>query len=390
MRSLWPYPSVVTLGGWRTGVRSTDTAEWLLLPSRRKPWWLLPARRRDAAQALLRHDPGQRYARSLTVLAFLQARGLLRLLPLSRLLVTVPDHDTTVAAHLENKLGEHVAVCVRLGRRRTNRSVVLQVLGEDGCTKAFVKMAADSSAVETLHREAANLERASELLKDSRIRSPQLLWEGTWGDYSELAMSALVPRGGDVHRPDSMPISHMLELARSALAAGVRVVDASYTARQRRLLGELRHSNGVAVLQKAHDFLVQQYGEVSLDVGAWHGDWVPWNMAWSGPDVMLWDWEHFREDVPVGWDLAHYLAQELRIVSGTGPAEEDRWLVETPRLLESELGLDARRSFALMLSYLIEINTRYLTDRATETQTVTGRVGWALPFLSRLTGGPTP
>jgi hypothetical protein len=304
-------------------------------------------------------------------------------------LVDEPDHDSTVAAHLEGKLGQRVAVCVRLGRRRTNRSVVLQVLGEDGRTCAFVKMAADPSAVETLHREAANLQRATTLLKGSRIVCPEVLWEGIWREYAELAMSALAPDGSGAAQSTAMPISHMLELARSTSPPDERVRHASYTARQLRCIDQLPTATGTAVLRQACDFLLRNHGEVSLKVGAWHGDWVPWNMARSGDAVLLWDWEHFSEDVPVGWDLVHYLAQQLRLDSGTGQAQENRWLAEAPRLLERELGLVARASFALMLSYLIEVNVRYLADRASDTDTLPLRDGWGLPFLSRLTHEPT-
>lgn len=390
MRSLWPHPSVVRFGGWRQGTLSERAEEWLVLPSKSKPMWLLPANRRDAAKALLRHDPGQRHARTLTVLALLQSRGLLRRLPLARVLVEVRSPETTVAAHLTRMLGQQVAVCVRFGRRRWNRTLVLQVLGDSGRTCAFVKMTTDPSAVETLDREGATLRRAADLLRGSRVQCPELLWRGTWREYTMLAMSALVPTvasAGDPDSPASIPVTHMLELALSVRAPGMEVIQANYTARQSRSIDQLSTSTDALVLRQAHTFLLEQYGEVSLEVGAWHGDWVPWNMAWSGENVLLWDWEHFAEDVPIGWDLVHYRAQQLRIGVGTGAAEEDRWLAETPSLLERELGLDARSSFALMLSYLIEVNIRYVADRAAETQIMPPRAGWGLPLLTRLTDG---
>ena len=43
-----------------------------------------------------------------------------------------------------------------------------------------------------------------------------------------------------------------------------------------------------------------------LPLGAWHGDWTPWNMSRRRGRLQLWDWERFETGVPLGLDRCHY------------------------------------------------------------------------------------
>ena len=64
-----------------------------------------------------------------------------------------------------------------------------------------------------------------------------------------------------------------------------------------------------------------------VSFGAWHGDWAPWNMAAHDGRVMLWDWERFETDVPVGFDALHFELQKLIRVDGLAPrAAVTSWL----------------------------------------------------------------
>ena len=52
---------------------------------------------------------------------------------------------------------------------------------------------------------------------------------------------------------------------------------------------------------------VERYaGDEALPVGAWHGDWTPWNMGWRGKRLVLWDWERFQIGAPFGLDALRY------------------------------------------------------------------------------------
>ena len=383
---LWPPPSRVSLGRWRS--TEADEKEWLILPSLERPWWLLPAGRQDSAGALQRHDVGQRNGAAFRTLAALQARGILSRLPLARMRVHDPEHEGTIRAELTRILGRPVEVCVRLGRARVNRGLVLQALTENGQICAFVKMATTPSAGEALRQERTSLERVTALVGESVV-CPRVLHFGPWHGNRLLVMSPLL---GDRQKVESgsVPVAQMLAFARTTETSRERIKHAGFAARQGQLIEALPHGRGGRELRRAHNFLLDQCGDISLELGWWHGDWVPWNMGWDRGNIHLWDWEHFAEDVPVGWDLVHYLGQRLRNDFGTHPKQEVRWMTESGSLLDETLGLDAQQAFAVMLSYLIELNTRYISDRLSEDAEFSPREGWDLPFLARMTSGLTP
>jgi hypothetical protein len=95
-----------------------------------------------------------------------------------------------------------------------------------------------------------------------------------------------------------------------------------------------------------------------LPVGAWHGDWTPWNMARvPGEDrVRLWDWERFETGVPRGIDRFHYLVNAVTRRDGTTPA--------TIRSGLALAGADAARAgsaeHTLAGLYLLAVAARYL------------------------------
>jgi hypothetical protein len=101
-------------------------------------------------------------------------------------------------------------------------------------------------------------------------------------------------------------------------------------------------------------------GTQSCAFGAWHGDWVPWNLGWDGDNLWAWDWEHYSTDVPRGFDLLHWAFQTnvtLRHMSIA--AAVDRLLVAGPRLL-ARADLYQPVGGALVPLYLMEMTLREL------------------------------
>lgn len=382
---LWPSPAAVVIGRWPSLGRRLDVEEWLVLQSRREPRWLLPARCTECGRALLRHDEGQRNPRALKVLSLLHQAGVLRWAPIRRVRVRGND-QTSLEAALGEIIGERVAVCARLGRRRLRRSLVLQLLNDEGRAVAFAKLAATTEAAEALHVETANLERVAQILPDTLVSSPKVLYSGSWQGHDLLIMSPLRPHGATRQDGDLL-IDVMLKTARAVPRPDEQVAAAAYTRRQAISIEALPPGPDVAVLKRAHEFLVTTYGRVTLEVGLWHGDWVPWNMATTDEGLQLWDWEHFTECVPVGWDLVHYLSQRLRIRSGVKRRLEGRWLAESYWSLSRHMGLGRQEISALIISYLIEINIRYLADRTHEPADAPPRELGGLALLNAILSG---
>lgn len=377
---LWPTPARVDLARRRSG--RPEARDWLVLPSLGRPWLLLPAARPTVASALLRDDRGQRSPRLVRALAALHRRQLLARLPLARLRVRCVDGADSIEAELARILGASGDLVVRLGRRRWNRSVVLRSLDRTGDTLAYVKSAASEAGTAALRRERDSLHRIAELAP-ALVEWPDVLHHGTWRGLDLLALSPLVGdrAGGSA---DAMPTAAMRTLA---FAAGRGSRPLAETRLARRWVAE---GSGLAAsgqrdrLLAAVDAVGCRLGRVELPVGCWHGDWVPWNMASRGDRVLLWDWEHFEEGVPVGLDGLHYRAQQLRMRDGGSRPAEDRWVGEATQWLRAAFRLTDQQVRATVLGYLVEINLRYLRDRAHDPRGIPPRAGWGLAMIDRL------
>ena len=94
------------------------------------------------------------------------------------------------------------------------------------------------------------------------------------------------------------------------------------------------------------------FGAEVLAVGAWHGDWAPWNMAWHGRRLQLWDWEQFGTGVPFGVDAVHFTVQTHLRRDGF-----------TPEALRESL--DRLENPVLQLVWLALIAARYLASART-------------------------
>lgn len=124
-------------------------------------------------------------------------------------------------------------------------------------------------------------------------------------------------------------------------------------------------------------------GDTVFRYGAWHGDWAPWNMANLADALLVWDWERFATGVPLGFDAVHHELQK-RIQS----TQDARGAVESTVRKAAELlapfGVPTEGREVTALLYLVDLATRYLTDRQAEAGARLGVLGtWLLPVLIR-------
>jgi hypothetical protein len=379
---LWPPPATVQLV--RDARQPTRTArDWLILPSLRRPWLLLPAWSATAADALLRDDHGQRSPQIVHALALLHRQRMLARMPLPRLRVSSVDTAETIEAELNRILHASSDVVVRLGRRRWNRSVVLRPLDATGRTLAFVKSASSASGADALRRERTHLRRVAEL-NPSLVEWPEVHYHGSWRGLDLLALSPLV---GDASTKtlSRAPSAAIRALSLSAERDRQTLADTELSEQLSEGVDGLSDSTQRSQLRAALDLTMSRLGQVKVPVGCWHGDWVPWNMTSSGDRILLWDWEHFAEGVPLGLDGVHYRAQQLRMFKGTDRRVEDRWVREATEWLLNTFQLSTPEIRATLLAYLLEINLRYLRDRDDDPRGIPPREGWGLSLIGRLT-----
>jgi hypothetical protein len=337
---LWPDAEVGPVRNPRA------VREFTFLPSADRPRLLLPTGLPAAAAAALRrysHDLGARQRATRAVAAMAVRAGLADRALRDRLYVS--GDGESIEDRLTELLGRRVVVSVSLGSARANRKPILHALTPRGEPVAFVKVGDTALARDLIEGEAAALRHlARRSLRALRV--PEVVYHGDWRGLGLLVLSPL-PTGALSFRPRrTAPVAAMRALTgdtrRVPLTASTfwtRFYDVPLDdPEQRRRLADVVARIGAT------------YGADELEFGAWHGDWTPWNMAWHGSRVQLWDWERFDPDVPVGLDLLHY-----RLQAGGG---YDRWPDAT---LVVPAGPAGRTAAITVELYLLEMSRRYLT-----------------------------
>ncbi|MGH3258691.1 MAG: phosphotransferase [Streptosporangiaceae bacterium] len=403
---LWPEPARIERRGRAApglGVRpGRDTGgagqtEFLMVPNETRPVLLVPRRPRRATAAALRHYKASAVGRRRLAFRGLAAAaqlGLADVLP-HRITVgpAVDGPEADVLAYLRKVLDRDLVVSLRVGPPRANRKPVLELLSPSGEMLGFAKVGITGLTRELVRAEAAALEvlAAAGL---TRLEVPLLMHHGPWRDHEVLVQTPLSGSGRPVSR--AMLTSAMAELA---TAAGVTTQVAGHSGYWRALRSRLEacaEREPAAALLQVMDDLQATAEATTLAFGSWHGDWTPWNMACSGDQVLVWDWERFESGVPIGYDAVHYQLQGAVERNGAGGAQSatEAALFTAPMTLGP---LGVRPGYAVFVAalYLLEIATRYTCDGAAEAGARLGDVStWLLPPLSRyarrLPGPPSP
>jgi hypothetical protein len=360
---LWPQAGAVDVSrrgrgraaapGPSTDHSSSDRVELAVVPNAASARLLAPVDPRSCASAV------QRFSAAISVQEMLQRRvvgtvtrvagaALLR----DRVVISSPGTDN-IATVVADVVGGPVALSLGIGTVRANRKPVLGAFDPAGRPVAFVKVGDNPASIGHVRREAEALEALGE--RDWRvIEVPRLLGAVEWRDMYVLVMSALVPppwQGRDGRWP--MPDAAMDELA---FIDGVDERPLAATPMWGRLSavpGQLADQDLAAELADALERVERSVGDTTVQVGAWHGDFTPWNMARSADRLQLWDWERFELGVPRGLDRIHYAVHTLARERGFSLGS----VVDGLRLGATG---DGRRDLALAATYLAALGSRYL------------------------------
>jgi hypothetical protein len=373
---LWPAPATVTQA---TADRRPGQRELIVLPSLRDPRLLVPADRRAGPAALRRYgEPGSTRARlARRGLELALAGGAGRLAARDRLRIGGPPDAAVIDSFLRDQLGHDVLVSLHLGAARANRKPVLQVLTPDARTVAYAKVGATELAGALVRHERAALDqvRAAGL---RTLRAPVVRRMGRFGDCDVLILSALPVWAPRRPLPPAALAQAMAEVAGLA-GTGPEPLD-GYLKSLAGRLAEVPDGPDRAPLARELDRLDPR---AALRLGAWHGDWTPWNMAATTEGLLLWDWERFATGVPVGFDALHYWLQAEVTRPARDPAAAAADSVRhAPRLL-APLGVDPGAARLTARLYLAELSVRYLADRQAEAGARLGAPGrWLIPALA--------
>lgn len=378
---LWPHPASVATSRGRAV--TTPDSEYVLVPHARRPRLLVPTAR-AAGAAAMRHyaEPGSAAARMRArVLSGALRSGLGGLLMRDRVRVHAAPDVETVETRIRAALGRDVRIGLHLGPPRANRKPVLQLLTPEGETAGFAKVGVDPLTCELVRSERETL-RCIERASLTRVRAPRVVHHEHWNGTEILVLSAL-PVWRNRRRLDAARLAGaMAEVARVHGVRRMRL-DASpywYTLNEHasRVPGDDR-----ATLDTALTAIARGYGDAELDFGSWHGDWAPWNMATLRDGLLLWDWERFGYDVPLGFDALHYpLQAEVRSRRGDPQSAARRTVAHAPRQL-APFGVSVDHARLTALLYLADLALRYLIDRQHEAGARLGAARtWLLPALA--------
>lgn len=380
-RVLWPGDPAVRVT--RHPRPPAGTSDWMVLPRLGAPRWVLPAAAPATVGALAGQGGSLPRRVALGTVVAAHRRALALRLPVRRL--RVPETPDSLVSAVRGALDAEVDVAVRLGSWQHARTVVLRVFSPDGATLAFGKLGIDDAGRAAVLAETEALAGVT-ALGLRRVVHSRVLRHDTWRGLELVLVSPLLADGAPSDRRpgegSEPPIDAMRELSASAGARTAPLADSGWAARTGERIGRVTDP----VLRGELGAHLDRLGRVPapLSLGPSHGDWTAWNMTRDGSRVLLWDWEHFGTDVPAGFDPVHFLAQRLRVATGTGPPAEATWRAQARACLERDLGVRGPAQDLVLAAYLLEVNLRFVLDRQGTPLAAATRDGWGLPLLRAL------
>jgi hypothetical protein len=318
VQSLWPAATVRLATGRRP--RPDAVAEFAMVPHGRAPRLLVPVVPRAAAARSLRRFSAAASARDtigrLVTSGFVDATGLAAF-P-DRIVVTGSAPES-LASYLSGVLDSEVTFSIGIGTARVNRKPVLQVFDLRGRPLAFVKLGDTPLSRSDVSAEGIAIgQLAGHPWRELAV--PTLLHQGTWNEMVVLVLSALPTSPRQLPRDQwVVPTTAMRELT-TAFGEPPRALDGlPWLDRQRAIAAALGNTVAGARLDQCIDAIVSASAGRTWPIGAWHGDWTPWNMARGNGHLQVWDWERFETGVPQGLDPFHYTVNAVTRRSGTTP-----------------------------------------------------------------------
>lgn len=285
-------------------------------------------------------------------------------LPVRRVLsVQIPSdvdsRELFVVDHLAEALGEaplHAAIGVR--PPDPHHKPTVQLFDDMGRPRGYAKVGWNPATRGLVRAEMATLAALPRHDRGDFPLVPHLRHGGDWAGRT-IAVVAPLPVGvRRVPRPRWPYLSGMLAVARRQGRGPHRQLTGSpflqgLAARAERAEREGCASAARAV--RAVRALDEAHGATSVEFGAWHGDWVPWNLGMHGGRLVAWDWEHGGYDVPVGFDLAHHGFQCALTLDGDAAPVAARAAGRALEQHGAALGLDPAGQRLVLDTYLLEL-----------------------------------
>jgi hypothetical protein len=340
---------------------------YLVVPYARGPKLLVPLGSRRVAAAAVRQcarQPGTMARLRHDAVALALRCGALPALLRDRVRLHAGD---SIDSYLKAALGTELSLSIHIGPAREGRKPLLRLLSPAGETLGFAKLGTCPLTRELVEAETAALTGLSQVALDG-VAVPSVLHSGQWRGYQVLVESPLplwLPR---VPVTVSRLSKAMREIASARGVTQGWLATSPYWAGLQARLGRTGGSAlagrdlGGSALGGAAQRLVERCHDLGLRYGAWHGNWVPSNMANTERGLLVWSWERFAAGVPLGFDALHHALQE-RLRSGADPrAAAEQTVNQAAGLLTAFEVMPGTAEITALL-YLIEVAARDLSGR---------------------------
>lgn len=343
--ALWPSSTIIE---GASGARS-----WVVLPSKSRPRLLVPNAPRAAKNAMRRYSAALGPLTSLARAASAWGVGATVYLPVLDRVSIADAPDGGIDDFLSETFGEQVTVALGIGPVRANRKPVLAIFSQDGRPLGFAKIGHTEVSARHVSGEAANLAVLSSR-KYRTFRHPKVIRFDPWREMPVLVITALQASAWQGFRGRwKLPHTAIRELASAFGTETVPLREMPFWQRAFEGASRLGDPSIRTRVQSCLAAMDEIHGDVVETSGAWHGDLTPWNLAWAGEAVEIWDWERFELGVPVGFDTLHYAAQTN--VTERGFSVENL-IAGMRRVLSSEVS-----ESPIAASYLMSLSLRYLS-----------------------------
>ena len=288
-------------------------------------------------------------------------------IPVRRLCVR-PDPDG-IEHHLAGQLATGIRMGVLLGPPRANAKPVIQLFDREGATVGFAKVGVTTTAADLVRRETSALKLVAARPRRT-FQAPYVISADRWRQLPVLIQQAL-PLAQCGLAPHEPPVAVMAEIAG---LTGISVTPIATT-------------SVVAALPIPGDWFGLDLAPVHLlrrrlltadvcPIGSWHGDFGPWNMATDGSTTQVWDWERFEQQVPVGFDAAHYRTQRA-VATGQDPLAAWQLVTRDVAQVLTATGQSAQHAAVVAGAYIVSICRRYVCDSIDgPTSALRRRIGW--------------
>lgn len=361
---LWPDGSARLAVDVGNRSRSDAQPRWWASPAAAQPRLLIPADSMAAARrAVHRYHDGfdlRRWVRSVTAEATMSSpRVASRLLDNKRVVVDGPADATRrgVLGGLHELLRrEDLRFAISLATPKSGRKPVIQVLDDAGLALGWAKVAWNPWTEGLVANEARWLGR----LAKPPVVTPTILGDAVLAGRRVVVSSAVAPGRRPRFRRPTQPDPDVLRAIAAVGSMSRRPVRESawWTSVEQVLAVADDHE------RRSIDRVATMVGDRPFGLGAWHGDFAPWNvMTVRGISGVI-DWEFAADEVPLGFDVCHHHTQVASEVLGFPP---DDALDHSARLSPDGLallGVDPPTRIATWNLYLVELVRRTLALRA--------------------------